>query len=83
MNGVSPCCGAQYAKSWISECCDVEMEGYREICPKCTETTDNEGYMCEECDNWFSEAEDKTEHDRRIEENSMEEKSEAHRKYGE
>ena len=38
---------------------------------------------CNQCDNWFEEPEEENEYEARMEENTMEEKADARRKYEE
>tara|TARA_R110002020_G_scaffold352426_1_gene565511 strand:+ start:666 stop:920 length:255 start_codon:yes stop_codon:yes gene_type:complete len=80
---VSKCCGCSYEDSTISDCCTVEMNKDIPLCPKCEDHADCSGYLCNECGNWFEETEEEHEYNARMEENAMEEKEEARRKYGE
>ncbi len=80
---VSPCCGTKFEDSYITDCCTMEMNKDSDICPACKEHTDASGYICNECENWFETPEDESEWNARMEENSMEEKASASRKYGE
>ena len=80
---VSPCCGSSYENSWISDCCTMEMEVQNDICPACKEHTDASGHICNECENWFEDPEERHEYESRMEENNLEEKADARRKYGE
>jgi len=80
---VTTCCGSSFEDSWISDCCSVEMYSDSDICPSCKEHTDTTGYICNECGNWTEDLEDKYEYDARMEENYLEEKADARRKYGE
>jgi len=80
---VSKCCGCSYEDSTISDCCTVEMYKDIPLCPKCTDPADCSGYICNECGNWFEETEEEHEYNARMEENAMEEKADARRKYGE
>ena len=80
---VSTCCGCSFEDSTIADCCSVEMYLQSDICPACKEHTDATGYICNECGNWFEDPEDKLEYDARMEENYLEEKADAKRKYGE
>ena len=82
-NEVSTCCGCSYEDSTIADCCGVEMYADTDICPACKEHTEAAGYICNECGNWFEDPEDKLEYDARMEENYLEEKGDARRKYGE
>ena len=83
MNEVTTCCGSSYEDSWISDCCTVEMYSNIDICPACKEHAEATGYICNECGNWFEQLEEKREYNARVEENAMEEKADAWRKYGE
>jgi len=80
---VSKCCGCSYEDSTISDCCTVEMYKDIHLCPKCKKPADSSGYICNECGNWFEETEEEHEYNARMEENAMEEKADARRKYGE
>ena len=80
---VSPCCGTKFEDSYITDCCTVEMYADTDICPACNEHADSSGFICNECGNWFEDPEDKLEYDARMEENYLEEKASASRKYGE
>jgi len=83
MNEVSTCCGCSFEESTIADCCTVEMYTDTDICPACNEHADASGFICNECGNWFEDPEDKLEYDARMEENYLEEKGDARRKYGE
>ena len=91
MSYVSRCCGCSYEDSFISDCCSVEMykfnkfsmEDFDDKCPACNKDTTTSGYICNECGNWFEETEEEHEYNARMEENAMEEKADARRKYGE
>ena len=80
---VSPCCGCSYEYSTIADCCTVEMYADSDICPACNEHTEAEGYICNECGNWFEDTEELKEYKARMKENAMEEKADASRKYEE
>ena len=80
---VSKCCGSSYEKSFISDCCTSEMERDSDLCPECGDHTDCSGYICNECGNWSEETEEEHEYEARMEENALEEKADAKRKYGE
>ena len=82
-NMVTPCCGASYEDSWISDCCTVEMYANSDICPACKEHTEATGYICNECGNWTEDLEDERDYEDRMYENAMEERADARRKYGE
>jgi hypothetical protein len=83
MSEVSTCCGCSFEDSTIADCCTVEMYADTDICPACNEHADASGFICNECGNWFEDPEDKLEYDARMEENYLEEKGDARRKYGE
>jgi len=83
MKDVSPCCGTKFEDSFITDCCTVEMYTDTDICPACNEHADASGFICNECENWFETPEDGGEWNDRMEENAMEEKASASRKYGE
>ena len=83
MSEVSTCCGCSFEDSTIANCCIVEMYADTDICPACNEHADASGFICNECGNWFEDPEDKLEYDARMEENYLEEKGDARRKYGE
>jgi len=83
MSEVSTCCGCSFEDSTIADCCTVEMYADTDICPACNEHADASGFICNECGNWFEDPEDKLEYDARMEENYLEEKADAKRKYGE
>jgi predicted amidophosphoribosyltransferase len=82
-NMVTPCCGASYTKSWISDCCILEMYTNTDMCPGCGKQAEATGYICNECENWTEDLEEDYEYEARMEENHLEEKAEARRKYGE
>ena len=81
--GVSTCCGSSYEENTLSDCCGVEMHDDYDICPSCKEHTDAEGYVCDECNEWFEEPIEEYEYEARVYENAMEERADARRKYGE
>ena len=83
MKNVSNCCGCSYENSTVADCCSVEMYSDSDICPECGDHTEATGYICNECGNWFEEYEQENEYEARMEENAMEEKADAKRKYGE
>jgi len=83
MNEVTTCCGSSYEYSWISDCCTMEMYADSDICPACKEHAEATGYICNECGNWTEELEEQIEYEERIRENALEERADAHRKYGE
>ena len=83
MNEVTTCCGSSYEDSWISDCCIVELHKDSDICPACGKNAEATGYICNECGNWIDTLEDIREYNARIEENYLEERADARRKYGE
>lgn len=80
---VSPCCGTSFEDSYIADCCTVEMYADTDICPACNEHADASGFICNECENWFEDPEERHEYESRMEENYLEEEADAKRKYGE
>ena len=80
---VTTCCGSSYEDSWISDCCSVEIYSNSDICSSCKRHAEATGYICNECGNWTENLEEKYEYDARMEENYLEEKADAKRKYGE
>ena len=80
---VTSCCGCSYEDSFVTDCCAVEMHKDEEICPSCNQQTDCTGYICNECGNWTEDLVDFKEYQARIEENYLEERADAKRKYGE
>ena len=83
MGYVSNCCGCSYENSTVADCCRLEIIKDTNICPSCKKDTDCSGYLCNECGNWFEEPEQEHEYNARMEENALEEKADAKRKYGE
>ena len=51
---VSPCCKAEFEESEDSVCCGAEISDSG-ICMNrdCYEHAESEGYICNECDDWF------------------------------
>ena len=82
-NMVTPCCGASYEESWITDCCNVEKYSHSDKCPQCKENTLCSGYICNECGNWTENLEEEDEYNERMRENYIEERADAERKYGE
>ena len=81
---VSPCCGADYQEAMTSECCGAPFAGETDLCSECLEHTGaNEGYYCDDCDEWFDTPEDASEYNELRKEKAMEDKAEAKRKYNE
>tara|TARA_R110000824_G_C14843478_1_gene639245 strand:- start:212 stop:490 length:279 start_codon:yes stop_codon:yes gene_type:complete len=55
-NLTSPCCNSHYEADDVSYCCGARMsEGG--LCYDCKDHAESEGYICEECDDWFEEPE--------------------------
>lgn len=80
---VSPCCGTKFEDSYITDCCTVEIYTNTDICSACNEHADASGFICNECENWFEEPEEGHEYNSRMEENYLEERADAKRKYDE
>jgi len=62
---------------------NLTIEDFDNKCPSCNKKTKCSGYVCNQCDNWFEEPEEENEYEARMEENTMEEKADARRKYEE
>jgi hypothetical protein len=56
-NLTSPCCNSTYEEDEVSYCCEAQISDSG-ICYKCKEHTEPEGYICDECDDWFETPEE-------------------------
>jgi len=81
-NLISPCCGETYEEATESTCCGARISDSG-LCYECKEHTEPEGYICDECDEWFEETETEYEYYQRKRENYLEDKADAKRKYNE
>jgi hypothetical protein len=79
---VSPCCGADFKEAEGTYCCNARLSETG-LCYACHDHSAIDGNWCDECDENFEDPEDKNERDARMQENAMEEKADATRKYGE
>ena len=77
--GVSKCCGSSYEDSFITDCCQAEIDSTFIICSFCKKEADCTGYICNECGNWFEEPEEELEHKARLKENAILDKWEVER----
>jgi hypothetical protein len=50
----SPCCNAGYEEDEVSSCCEARISESG-LCYECRDHTEAEGYICEECEEWFGE----------------------------
>ena len=81
---VSPCCGAEYTdnEDGPSYCCDATM--IAGVCIECKEHAEpTEGYICEECDEFFEEPEVIYEYNARRKESITEAREDERRDLGE
>jgi predicted amidophosphoribosyltransferase len=53
-NLTSPCCNAGYKLDNVSFCCTAQISESG-LCYECKEHTEAEGYICDDCDNYFDE----------------------------
>jgi hypothetical protein len=81
-NYVSPCCGENYEDSTKSYCCTAEISESG-LCHECHDHAEAEGYICNECDEWFEEYETEYEYYQRKRDDYLEDKADAKRKYNE
>tara|TARA_R100000951_G_scaffold1621_2_gene3315 strand:+ start:810 stop:1085 length:276 start_codon:yes stop_codon:yes gene_type:complete len=56
-NLTSPCCNSTYEEDEVSYCCEAQISESG-ICYECKEHTEPEGYICDECDDWFETPEE-------------------------
>ena len=82
---VSPCCGAEYTdyEHPGSTCCGAKLseEG---VCYKCKEHADSEeGYTCEQCEEFFEHPEEDYEYDERMKDSIAEDRMDEARDMGE
>ena len=47
-NLTSPCCNTDYEKETVTSCCEVSFWGETDICSRCKEHAESEGYRCED-----------------------------------
>jgi len=83
-NLVSPCCGEDYETATTSYCCDAEISDSG-ICMNldCLDHAEPEGYICDECDEWFEDKVDANDYHATKLENNEEDKADSKRKYDE
>jgi len=55
----SPCCNSTYELDDVSACCTARISDSG-LCYDCKEHTEAEGYVCDECEDWFEVPEDET-----------------------
>ena len=81
---VSPCCGEGFEKSQDSACCGAEISDSG-ICMNrdCYDHAESEGYICDECEEWFEEEVDYSEYKETQRENNEEDRADSQRKYDE
>jgi len=53
----SPCCNADYTDDILSYCCTAEISESG-LCYGCREHAESEGYICDECEEYFDETQD-------------------------
>lgn len=81
---LSPCCGAKYTdnEDGRSYCCDAPI--LQGLCKECKEHAEPaEGYVCEQCDEFFEEPEEDYEYDERMKESIAEDRMDEARDMGE
>ena len=54
----SPCCNTTYTKNTLSYCCTAKISESG-ICYYCRDHAESEGYICDDCENYFDCPEDK------------------------
>ena len=77
---ISPCCGAEYSDDAgvMSECCWSPIR--QGLCSECKEHAEpQEGYICEQCDEFFEEPEKDYEYDEKMKENAAEARADEER----
>jgi hypothetical protein len=81
---VSPCCGADYTdnEDGPSYCCDAPLT--QGLCSDCKEHAEpQEGFVCEQCDEFFEESIEEHEYKQQMRESHEEDRADAKRKYNE
>mgnify|MGYP003681825072 CR=1 FL=1 len=56
-NQTSPCCNSDYEADDVSSCCEARLSDCG-LCYRCKEHAEAEGYICDECEEWFEEPKD-------------------------
>tara|TARA_B110000858_G_scaffold197382_1_gene258824 strand:- start:1410 stop:1664 length:255 start_codon:yes stop_codon:yes gene_type:complete len=79
---VSPCCGEEFEKAEDSYCCGAKISESG-ICYDCNDNAESEGYICDECEEWFEEKVDYSEYKETQRENNEEDRADSQRKYDE
>ena len=79
---VSPCCGEDYKPDDKSYCCGAEISDTG-LCHECKDHAESEGYICEECEEYFEETETESEYQQKRKESHDEDQADAKRKYDE
>ena len=81
---LSPCCGAGYEDNDKSYCCGAEISESG-ICMNldCLDHAESEGYICDDCDDYFEEPEEEIDYNDRMRDNAAEDRSDTKRKYNE
>jgi hypothetical protein len=54
---VSKCCGATFEEAEGSACCGAKISDSG-LCYECKDHAETDGYVCDECDEWFEKPKD-------------------------
>tara|TARA_B110000046_G_scaffold4630_1_gene5006 strand:- start:173 stop:451 length:279 start_codon:yes stop_codon:yes gene_type:complete len=55
-NLTSPCCNSEYEEDTLSYCCGAEISDSG-LCYECRDHAEPEGYICDECEDYFGQPE--------------------------
>ena len=55
-NLTSPCCNAEYELDTLSYCCGAEISESG-LCYSCRDHAEPEGYICDDCEDYFEQPE--------------------------